>query len=105
MIGKLRRIINFVTVTQGQPDGIGGYLSSETTSGDVYCQVSELTGRRLFEFQSLFNEQPIVFKMRSDSFAVTPNALITYDNIEYSIHSITQDELKRFTEIVAWPAN
>ncbi len=102
MIGKFRKQVYYYEINQGQPDGMGGYLTDESTKHMEWTEVKEMKGKRSFEFQSIYNKNPYIFTIRYNGYDVNYSTLIEYDGDIYTIHSITKDPLKRFTEIIAW---
>lgn len=101
-IGKFRQQIYLYEINQGQPDGMGGYLTSESDKHMEWAEVKELKGRRSFEYRQVYDAQAHIFNIRYDSYDVTYDTLLEYESNLYTINSITKDPLKRYIEIIAW---
>ena len=101
-IGKLRHRVSIIEISQGQPDGIGGYLNDKNTVATIWAQVTNVTGRRDNEGQSVYNRKQIEAVIRSDAYAVTTKNLLDWESEEYTIDSVVEDAKKDFTTIQAW---
>jgi len=102
MIGKFRQEIYLYEINQGQPDDMGGYITSTAYKHLEWCEVKELKGKRGFDYMQVYNSQPFIFNIRHDSYNVSYKTILEYEGNAYTIHSITDDPLKRFTQIIAW---
>ena len=100
-IGQLRKRIDIIEVTQGQPDNIGGYSTTQAVVATVWAEVIQSIGTEIGYTQTIYNKSPYVITIRTDSYAVTPNHLIGYNGLELNIESIQTDETRRFTIIGA----
>lgn len=102
MIGKLRKRVLFYEIEQGQPDGIGGYLTSESTKTEIWANVQQLNAHRALQFQTITNEQPMEFTIRFNAYPVKANTLIDFNGDTFTVHSVVDDLLNKIHQIVAW---
>lgn len=102
MIGKFRQQIYLYEIEQGQPDGLGGYVTSKSEKQLEWCEVKQMKGKRAFDYMKIYNSQPFIFNIRYNSYNVSYKTILEYEDKIFIIHSITSDPLKKFTEIIAW---
>lgn len=96
-IGKMRFKVKVYTITQGQPDGIGGYTTTKDLSGTFWAAVKENNGSRTGQDNTVINRTALTVTMRTGSFDLTTENIIEYNGIDLTINSITKDPLSRFT--------
>ena len=102
MIGDLRHRVTIIEVTQGQPDGMGGYLPIKSDAAEVGANVSELDQRRESEAQTSYSRILIEVVIRASSNASATRNLIRYDGDEYTLNSVLTDAKKEYTTAEAW---
>ncbi len=100
MIGKLRKRITILKTTY-TPDGIGGQIPSQIADKVLWCESTMLEGYRAEQFRHIHNGQPVEFVIRTKSYPITTENIIEWDNIQYTIHSIITDPIKKLTTIIA----
>jgi len=102
-IGNMRRQIYLYEVTTGQPDGMGGFTTTESARVQTWVEVKILKGKRAFDFNQSYNSQPYVFTIRTDSYSnLSYDTQLVYEDNLYTIYSISDDDMKKYTEIIAW---
>lgn len=96
-INKLRERVGIYEVTQGQPDGIGGYQTAKTLAITVWARVQQTRGSRGQEGQAMESDKPYTVTMRTGSYALTTENILNWNSKDLTIQSIAVDELKRMT--------
>ena len=96
-IGKFRDRVNIWAVTQGDPDGMGGFATVKTLATTVWAKVEQKTSARITEGNAIVTSNFTNITMRTGAFQVTTGNILELNGVEFTINGITTDPLKRWT--------
>ncbi len=96
-INKFRQRVDIMVVSQGLPDGIGGFQTTKTVAITVWGRMEVARSSRTQEGQAVSNIIPLTITMRSGSYAVSPENILRVNGKEFTISSVRWDEYNRWT--------
>ena len=96
-INKFRQRVDIMEVTQGAPDGIGGFGTTKTVAITVWGRMEVTRSSRTQEGQAVSNIIPLTITIRSGSYAVSPDNILRVEGKEFTINSVRWDEYNRWT--------
>lgn len=96
-IGKMRDRVTIYEVVQGQPDGIGGFLTTKESAGSYWALVEQLDGARFGDQNSIQNTSGYMVTLRAGAYPLTVNNILEYEGQEMTINSLVTDNVKRYT--------
>lgn len=101
-IGRFRSRVDIIEVVQGQPDGIGGYATTQSVVGTVWANVEEVDGTRVLEGNRVTNHSPYNITLRTGTYNLTTENILRYNGTDMTINSVRVDQDKRWTIVQAY---
>ena len=68
----------------------------------VWARVTPNNGLRDEELRTIKNKKSYSVVIRSDAYTLTGNEIIIHNGTEFSIATVTEDEMERYTTAVIW---
>ena len=101
-IGQFRERITIIAINRGQGDNMGGYHSTKDVVKQAWAKVEELTEGRAQETYNTSVTSPMQFTIRAGAYKITSDNLIRWRGIEYKVHSITHDPMRRYQTVLGY---